>query len=186
MAASAIACVGVAERAPIVVASHAALRARVGEMLRGENGADLPSLRQSPSNYVVTARASQTLARAMVRVAETDAVGASLDGSRRIRAEFVAGATRRKITRLRSRGVALITSLVRTNARGDALGGAAPCRSVAGRATFCWSRQFISLKVLRVVELYVKTEQPWKNFKWRTWRVKTFLRVADQANQIIG
>src|SRR5215213_1928373 len=160
VAAPAIARVRVAEGAPAVVAGHAALGAWAGEMLRSENGADLPSLRQPPSHDGVATLASQTPARAVVRVAETDAVGARRGRSRRVRARPVARAARRECARLPAGRVASVASLVSAQTSGDALRDAAQDWCVTGRAAVRGPRLFTSLHVLRVVELGRETAQP--------------------------
>ena len=76
VAAFAIVKVRLAERALTVMAGHAALRARVGEMLRREGGTHLSSLRRATPRDRVAAIAIKTLTRAVIGMAEADAVGA--------------------------------------------------------------------------------------------------------------
>src|SRR5215213_6485684 len=71
MAALAINKVGFAEGALAVVTGHAALRARVWKMLRRESRSNLASLSKSTRAHSVATVAVETLARAMLRVAET-------------------------------------------------------------------------------------------------------------------
>jgi hypothetical protein len=84
VAAFAVVKVCLAEGALSVVAGHAALSARVGEMLRGEGRANLSALRQSTTRDCVATIAVETLARGMIGVAEAYAVGARVGGSRSI------------------------------------------------------------------------------------------------------
>ena len=65
----------VAESAPAVVTSHAALRPRRVEMLSDDGRGDLSGLRQTRAQ-IVTVGAAETLARAVGGVAETGAEGA--------------------------------------------------------------------------------------------------------------
>ena len=71
MAALAINKVGFAEGAVAVMTGHAALRAGVWKMLRRESRTDLASLRESSRADSVATLAAQTLARTVIRVAET-------------------------------------------------------------------------------------------------------------------
>ncbi len=158
MAALAIMSVGVPESAATVVAGHTALRSGIREMLSGRNGADLSALWQALSPNVMAVRAGQSPASIVIRVTETNAVGASVSRSRSISAKCVTIATRRKIARLFSRGVADITNLVSIHARRYGLGNAATCWGMTSRATRRRSGGFFSLQMLRVIELRTKTQ----------------------------
>jgi hypothetical protein len=70
VAALAVVKVRLAEGALTVVAGHAALGARVGEMLRREGRANLSALRQSATRDRVAAIAVETLARTVIGVTE--------------------------------------------------------------------------------------------------------------------
>jgi len=83
MAARALGEVGApAESALSIVASNAVLPMRIDKVLRRRDRADLSRLRQSSSAHLVTTVAVQTLARAVVGVAETDPERAGRNGSR--------------------------------------------------------------------------------------------------------
>ena len=70
----------VSENPLAVVARYTALRARIRKMLYGYTRANLPGLWQSRSAHIVTTIAVQPLARAVISVAKTHAVGASRTG----------------------------------------------------------------------------------------------------------
>jgi hypothetical protein len=83
MAARALGEVGaLAESALTIVTSNAVLRARIGEMLHRRDRADLSRLRQTSAAHIVTTVAVQTLARAVIRVAETNPKRAGRNGRR--------------------------------------------------------------------------------------------------------
>jgi hypothetical protein len=71
-----------AEGALSIVTSKAVLRARISDVLYRRDRGDLSRLRQSASAHIVTTVAVQTLARAVVDVAETDPERAGRNGSR--------------------------------------------------------------------------------------------------------
>jgi hypothetical protein len=98
----------------------------------------------------------------------------------------VARAARRKTTRLPTRRVALVASLVSAEAGGDALGDAALRGSMAGGAPLFGARRFKALQVLRVVKLRRETCQRRKFFSPRIQRAEIILVVADRANRING
>ena len=89
MAAFAVVEVRLAEGALAVVAGHAALCARVGEMLRRKSRADLASLRQPAPGDGVATVAVETLARAVIGVAEAYPVGTSVGAGWRVAARRV-------------------------------------------------------------------------------------------------
>jgi hypothetical protein len=84
VAAFAVIKVCLTEGALAVVAGHAALSARVGEMLCREGRANLSPLRRATTRDRVATIAVETLARGVIGVAEADAVGACVGGSRPI------------------------------------------------------------------------------------------------------
>ena len=136
MASLAVVKVGFAEGALIVVAGHAALRARVWEMLRREGRADLTALRQTSPADVVATIAVEILARAVIRVAEAEAERARLCRCPRVATRPVTGAAGGNINSagLPARSVTLIAGLVRSESGGNCLGDATPRRSRTGHA----------------------------------------------------
>src|SRR5436305_1022942 len=127
-----------AEGPSVVVTRHAVLRAARAEVLRGLRRGDLLRLRRARANLVALF-ATETLARAVRRVCEADAVGARVCGGARVAPLRVAEAARRDAapSGLRAGRVALVAVLVRGGSSGDAERDAAPRGQVArGAAPF--------------------------------------------------
>ena len=99
------------------------------EVLQSPRRADLSPLRQ-PSGVVVTIRASETLARAVLRVAESETKRGRIGRSSRVRFLIVTGLARREVAsvHLRVRSVAGVTLIVRGQAGRDGQRDPAPQR----------------------------------------------------------
>lgn len=90
MASFAVVKVRLAEGALTVVAGHAALCARIGEMLCREGRANLSPLRRAATRDRVATIAVETRARSVIGMAEAYAVGACVGGSRPVASGHVA------------------------------------------------------------------------------------------------
>ena len=186
VAAFAVVEVDFAEAALAVVTGGAALRARLGEVLRGEGRGDLPALREAARADRVALLAVEVLARAVVCVAEAYAEGAARGRRPRVAAVVVTCTARGDVVaaRLAAGRVTLVTGLVRAQGSGNGPGDAAARRRVTGGAATLRAR--VSRVVLRVVELRVEACEPRKLFERRVLLIERAGLVADGAQGTVG
>src|SRR5687768_10291922 len=180
VAALAVVEVVAAEGAPVVVAGHAGLRAARAEVLRGPRRRDLSALTRA-REHAVALVAAEALTRAVLRVAETDRVGARARRRAPVAALRVAGGAGRDVARgaARSRRVTAVAVVVRGRPGGYRERDAAPRGAVAGGAALLGAAA--ARHVARVVETHVEGGQSGERLHRR---VRAFeVRVAVGAER---